>query len=277
MIERFGDGAVMVREVPAALSGASIATMVRDLADEIAAIRTSEAVDETVNHLLATMACHHSVRAGRMLKPDEMNALLREMERTPQFRPMQSRPPDLCGLLARRHRAAVRPAISARFGFPWPGPIRPGSASRAGLEKLGFPWIPSSEMSLFKWLRGIFAQIFFPRPPRREEGPGPGRIAEASRLSRSLRDWRGAFGSLRGERVHRPSLPQFLTIRKEIPTPMTALFSSTTAVPRSWPGSTRRPTRTPPNEDKPMMRKRVCLATGTIGAGRRGWPGRARP
>jgi DNA mismatch repair protein MutL len=83
VIERFGDGAILVREVPAALAGASIADMVRDLADEIAAFDQSGAVEERINHVLATMACHHSVRSGRVLKPDEMNALLREMERTP--------------------------------------------------------------------------------------------------------------------------------------------------------------------------------------------------
>ncbi len=57
--------------------------LVRDLADDIAAFEQSEGVGERVNHLLATMACHHSVRSGRVLRPDEMNALLREMERTP--------------------------------------------------------------------------------------------------------------------------------------------------------------------------------------------------
>jgi DNA mismatch repair protein MutL len=57
--------------------------MLRDLADEMAAFDQSNAVEERINHVLATMACHHSVRSGRALKPDEMNALLREMEKTP--------------------------------------------------------------------------------------------------------------------------------------------------------------------------------------------------
>jgi DNA mismatch repair protein MutL len=71
-----------VREVPAALSGGNIARLVRDVADDLAEDKSST-VEERVNHLLATMACHHSVRSGRQLRPEEMNALLRKMEVTP--------------------------------------------------------------------------------------------------------------------------------------------------------------------------------------------------
>lgn len=83
VIDCFGDSTILVREIPAALGGGRIADMLRDLADELAAFDSAETVSERINHLLATIACHHSVRSGRALKPEEMNALLREMERTP--------------------------------------------------------------------------------------------------------------------------------------------------------------------------------------------------
>ena len=79
----FGDSAVLVREVPAAIGKADIAGIVRDIADELAEQGVSTGVEERINHVLATMACHNSVRSGRKLRPEEMNALLREMEATP--------------------------------------------------------------------------------------------------------------------------------------------------------------------------------------------------
>ncbi|MGH6907174.1 MAG: DNA mismatch repair endonuclease MutL [Aestuariivirga sp.] len=82
-VEAFGDSAVIVREVPAALGGGNTAGLVRDIADELAEHGEAGTIEERINHVLATMACHHSVRAGRALRPDEMNALLREMEATP--------------------------------------------------------------------------------------------------------------------------------------------------------------------------------------------------
>jgi DNA mismatch repair protein MutL len=82
VLEPFGDGSIMVREVPAALAGGSIARLVRDVADDLGE-ESSATVEERANQLLATMACHHSVRAGRQLRPEEMNALLRQMEKTP--------------------------------------------------------------------------------------------------------------------------------------------------------------------------------------------------
>lgn len=82
VLEPFGEGSVVVREVPAALTGGNIARLVRDVADDLGE-GSHATVEERVNHLLATMACHHSVRAGRQLKPEEMNALLRKMEVTP--------------------------------------------------------------------------------------------------------------------------------------------------------------------------------------------------
>lgn len=82
VVEDFGAG-VMVREVPALLKDASIKKMIVDLADEMAEWGATTVVEDKINHIAATMACHGSVRAGRRLNLAEMNHLLREMERTP--------------------------------------------------------------------------------------------------------------------------------------------------------------------------------------------------
>jgi DNA mismatch repair protein MutL len=83
LLERFGPGAVAVRAIPAALGKADVKALVRDLADELAAEGTSGILKERLDHVLATLSCHGSVRAGRRLNLEEMNALLREMETTP--------------------------------------------------------------------------------------------------------------------------------------------------------------------------------------------------
>ena len=83
VLERFGASAIVVREVPAALGGGRIKAMIIDIADDLAKEDASESVTGRINHLLATMACHHSIRSGRILRAEEMNALLREMEATP--------------------------------------------------------------------------------------------------------------------------------------------------------------------------------------------------
>jgi DNA mismatch repair protein MutL len=82
-VEGFGPGAVLIREVPAQLHGSDIKKMIRDLADEFSETETSSSLEERLNHVLATLACHASVRSGRKLEIAEMNALLREMESTP--------------------------------------------------------------------------------------------------------------------------------------------------------------------------------------------------
>ncbi|MCJ2035300.1 DNA mismatch repair endonuclease MutL [Methylobacterium sp. J-068] len=93
-LEAFGTGAVLVREVPAALAGASIRTLVTDILD---ALDESGLEDDSpdgtdagggplgrrLDAILSRMSCHGSIRAGRRLRPEEMNALLREMEATP--------------------------------------------------------------------------------------------------------------------------------------------------------------------------------------------------
>ncbi|MCJ8517609.1 DNA mismatch repair protein MutL [Pseudorhizobium tarimense] len=82
-IERFGPGAIAVRETPAMLGEIDAAGMVRDLADEVAEWNTAGGLRAKLEHVAATMACHGSVRSGRRLRPEEMNALLRQMEVTP--------------------------------------------------------------------------------------------------------------------------------------------------------------------------------------------------
>ena len=82
-LESFGPKAVLVRAVPAALGGVNAEALVRDLADDLAAFDSGVALTERLDAVAATMACHASVRAGRILSIAEMNALLREMEVTP--------------------------------------------------------------------------------------------------------------------------------------------------------------------------------------------------
>lgn len=82
-LERFGASAVMVRATPALLGQGDVHGLVRDLADELAAFDTALSLKERLDAVAGTMACHGSVRAGRVLSVAEMNALLREMEVTP--------------------------------------------------------------------------------------------------------------------------------------------------------------------------------------------------
>jgi DNA mismatch repair protein MutL len=83
VLERFGPGAVAVRETPAMLGLADASGLVRDLADDLAEWDSATRLKERLDRVAATMACHGSVRSGRRLKPEEMDALLREMEATP--------------------------------------------------------------------------------------------------------------------------------------------------------------------------------------------------
>lgn len=83
VLEAFGPGAIAVRETPALLGDTDIQGLVRDLADDIAEWDSATRVKEKLDLVAATMACHGSVRAGRRLRPQEMDALLREMEATP--------------------------------------------------------------------------------------------------------------------------------------------------------------------------------------------------
>jgi DNA mismatch repair protein MutL len=82
-IEAFGPGAVAVRETPALLGEIDSAALVRDLAEHMAEWDEALPLERRLMHVAATMACYGSVRAGRRLRPEEMNALLRDMEETP--------------------------------------------------------------------------------------------------------------------------------------------------------------------------------------------------
>ena len=83
VLEPFGLGAVVVRETPALLGEADIQGLVRDLAEELAEMGDHLSLKEKVEEVCGTLACHTSVRAGRRLTVEEMNALLRQMEATP--------------------------------------------------------------------------------------------------------------------------------------------------------------------------------------------------
>jgi DNA mismatch repair protein MutL len=79
---RMGRERVVVRQVPALLAGSDVAALVRDVLSDLLEHGSSQRIQDFLNELLSTMACHGSIRANRRLTMDEMNALLREMERT---------------------------------------------------------------------------------------------------------------------------------------------------------------------------------------------------
>jgi DNA mismatch repair protein MutL len=83
VIESFGNASVLVREVPALLGKTDVKTLLKDLAEEFAEYGESTGLKDRLEDICSTMACHGSVRAGRALNADEMNALLRQMEQTP--------------------------------------------------------------------------------------------------------------------------------------------------------------------------------------------------
>lgn len=83
VMERFGEDAVMVRETPALLGAVNVKGLVQSLTDDLASIGESLSLKEKLEEVCSSMACHGSVRAGRRLNGEEMNALLRQMEATP--------------------------------------------------------------------------------------------------------------------------------------------------------------------------------------------------
>ncbi len=83
IVEPFGGGAVLVRETPALLGDTDVQGLIRDIADDLAEHGAALALSERLGEVCGTMACHGSVRAGRVLSAPEMNALLRQMEATP--------------------------------------------------------------------------------------------------------------------------------------------------------------------------------------------------
>ncbi len=83
VIEKFGGGAIVVREYPALLGDGDIQGLIRDLADEVVDLGGDFSLKEKLDEVCGTIACHSSIRAGRPMNGDEMNALLRQMEATP--------------------------------------------------------------------------------------------------------------------------------------------------------------------------------------------------
>jgi DNA mismatch repair protein MutL len=81
-VDRVGVGSLAVREIPAILRGADAQQLLRDLLSDLAVQGHSDRIREQIDATLASMACHLSVRANRRLTLEEMNALLRDMERT---------------------------------------------------------------------------------------------------------------------------------------------------------------------------------------------------
>ncbi|NNF91998.1 MAG: DNA mismatch repair protein MutL, partial [Boseongicola sp.] len=83
VIEAFGPGVVAVRETPAILGPVGVEAMLKDILDELDDLGQSSALKARLDAILSRIACHGSVRTGRRMRGEEMNALLREMEATP--------------------------------------------------------------------------------------------------------------------------------------------------------------------------------------------------
>ena len=111
VLESFGPGAVALRETPSLLGEIDGVGLVRDLAEHLSEWDETAPLERRLMHVAATMACHGSVRAGRRLKLQEMNALLREMEVTPNSGQCNHGRPTYVELEIHRHRAAVRAAV----------------------------------------------------------------------------------------------------------------------------------------------------------------------
>ena len=82
-IEKFGEKSILVREVPSLLINYDVKQIIIDLCDDLMEIGMPKSLDEKINLILGNICCHKSIRSGRILNLDEMNALLREMEVTP--------------------------------------------------------------------------------------------------------------------------------------------------------------------------------------------------
>ena len=83
VIEAFGGGAIAIRETPAILGAVNGADLLKDILDDLSDLGHSERLQVLMDAILSRMACHGSVRSGRHMRAEEMNALLREMEATP--------------------------------------------------------------------------------------------------------------------------------------------------------------------------------------------------
>ena len=83
ILEQFGEGAILVREIPSILGDINVRNLIIDIVDELEEFGSSTVLEDKLGHICGTIACHSSVRSGRTLRVEEMNALLREMEATP--------------------------------------------------------------------------------------------------------------------------------------------------------------------------------------------------
>ena len=113
---RSAPGAVLVRALPAALGAPEPAPLLRDLAEEFADMDESTALAARLDAVVARLACHGSIRAGRRLGLPEMDALLRRMEATPRAATCSHGTADLAEADAGGDRAAVRAAVRRRAG-----------------------------------------------------------------------------------------------------------------------------------------------------------------
>ena len=82
-IEKYGENSILIREVPSLLINYDVNQIIIDLCDDLMEIGMPKSLDEKINLILGNICCHKSIRSGRILNLDEMNALLREMEVTP--------------------------------------------------------------------------------------------------------------------------------------------------------------------------------------------------
>ena len=125
-IEPFGPGAVALRETPSLLGEIDGAGLIRDLAEHISEWDETLPLERRLMQVASSMACHGSVRAGRRLRARGDERAAARDGGDAEFRPVQSRPPDLCGTKTHRYRAPVRAALghdlenplSVETGFP---------------------------------------------------------------------------------------------------------------------------------------------------------------
>ena len=98
VVDRFGPRAVAVQATPAILGNPAVEPLIKDVVDGLASEGVSTAVSDRMDAVLASMACHGSVRSGRRLRVDEMNALLRDMEATPHSGTCIHGRPTVCSI-----------------------------------------------------------------------------------------------------------------------------------------------------------------------------------
>jgi DNA mismatch repair protein MutL len=146
VLEPFGDGAVLVRELPALLGTPDIARLVRDLAEDLAEIDRAQSLRGALERVCASLACHGSVRAGRRLSLAEMNALLRAMETTPHSGQCNHGRPTYVAL----SRADIERLFQRRCG---PASAPAATDARPGPGSGGGPWTRCSRDATFG-LRG---------------------------------------------------------------------------------------------------------------------------